>query len=100
MILVACRSRSDWRADLAKEAPGAADVITLCSLLVGRDLIGVQNLQKKHQALLTEVAGHEPRIQSVCDQGAQMIDAGHYAAGDIQQKIDGLNEKWAQLTVS
>ena len=66
----------------------------------GRDLIGVQNLMKKHQALLTEVAGHEPRIHSVCDQGAQMIDGGHYAATDIQQKIDDLKDKWSQLTVS
>ena len=55
---------------------------------------------KKHQALLTEVAGHEPRIHSVCDQGAQMIDGGHYAATDIQQKIDDLKDKWSQLTVS
>ena len=55
---------------------------------------------KKHQALLTEVSGHEPRIYTVCDQGTNMIDGGHYAATDIQSKIDGLQDKWAQLTVS
>lgn len=27
----------------------------------GRDLIGVQNLLKKHQALQAEIGGHEPR---------------------------------------
>lgn len=34
----------------------------------GRDLIGVQNLMKKHQALMTELTGHEPRIDAVCEQ--------------------------------
>ena len=65
----------------------------------GRDLIGVQNLMKKHQALLTEVVGHEPRIHSVCEQGNEMIDSGHYAKDDIQNKISELLDKWAQLTV-
>lgn len=42
----------------------------------GRDLIGVQNLIKKHQALNTEVAGHEPRITMVCKTGEQMLEEG------------------------
>ena len=54
---------------------------------------------KKHQALLTEVAGHEPRIHSVCEQGSEMIESGHYASDDIKSKIEELNDKWSQLTV-
>ena len=42
----------------------------------GRDLIGVQNLIKKNQALMTEIAGHEPRITSVAKIGREMIDEG------------------------
>ncbi|XP_064649219.1 spectrin alpha chain-like isoform X2 [Lineus longissimus] len=60
----------------------------------GRDLIGVQNLMKKHQALQAEVAGHENRIEDVCKQGKAMVDEGHYAADDINNKIEDLNEKW------
>jgi spectrin alpha len=63
----------------------------------GRDLIGVQNLMKKHQALLAEIAGHDPRIQSVGEQGNTMVSEGHFAADDIKQKINGLEEKWKQL---
>lgn len=60
----------------------------------GRDLTGAQNLSKKHQALMTEIAGHEPRVRAVCDNGVQMIDNGHFAAEEIKEKIDDLDQKW------
>ncbi|XP_074621265.1 spectrin alpha chain, non-erythrocytic 1-like [Acropora palmata] len=60
----------------------------------GRDLTGAQNLSKKHQALMTEIAGHEPRIRAVCDNGVQMIDNGHFAGDEIKEKIDELDQKW------
>ncbi|XP_071500194.1 spectrin alpha chain, non-erythrocytic 1-like [Diadema antillarum] len=63
----------------------------------GRDLIGVQNLIKKHQALQTEVQGHEPRIKIVCKTGQQMVDEGHFASDDINTKVKGLEEKWQNL---
>ena len=44
----------------------------------GRDLIGVQNLMKKHQGLQTEIQGHEPRIKMVKDIGQEMIDEGEH----------------------
>ena len=66
----------------------------------GRDLIGVQNLMKKHQALQAEITGHDPRITSVCDQGKQMMDEGHFASEEIAQKIQGLTDRWQQLKVT
>ncbi|XP_023929927.1 spectrin alpha chain-like isoform X4 [Lingula anatina] len=63
----------------------------------GRDLIGVQNLMKKHQALLAELGGHEPRIGCVCEQGQEMINENHFASDEIQQRIAGLQEKWNNL---
>ncbi len=54
---------------------------------------------KKHQALLAELAGHENRIDTVCDQGQAMIDDGHFAGDDIQQKIQGLKDRWNNLKV-
>lgn len=45
-------------------------------LLLGKDLIGVQNLLKKHQALQAEIAGHEPRIKAVTQKGNAMVEEG------------------------
>lgn len=45
-------------------------------LLSGKDLIGVQNLLKKHQALQAEIAGHEPRIKAVTQKGHAMVEEG------------------------
>lgn len=45
-------------------------------LLSGKDLIGVQNLLKKHQALQAEIAGHEPRIKAVTQKGNAMVEEG------------------------
>lgn len=64
---------------------------------VGRDLIGVQNLIKKHQAIQAEIVGHEPRIVEVCNEGQKMIDADHYANRDIEKKIDDMKNIWSDL---
>ncbi|BFZ06026.1 hypothetical protein BsWGS_09066 [Bradybaena similaris] len=63
----------------------------------GRDLIGVQNLMKKHQALLAEIAGHEPRISNVCQTGNDMIKEGHFAADTIREKTTELKDRWQAL---
>lgn len=42
----------------------------------GKDLIGVQNLLKKHQALQAEITGHEPRIKAVTQKGEAMVEEG------------------------
>lgn len=47
-------------------------------LLLGKDLIGVQNLLKKHQALQAEIAGHEPRIKAVTQKGNAMVEEGEW----------------------
>ncbi|XP_066994167.1 spectrin alpha chain isoform X1 [Anabrus simplex] len=63
----------------------------------GRDLIGVQNLIKKHQAVLAEINNHENRIGSVCQSGQQMIEDGHFATDEIKQRVGTLNDHWTQL---
>nr|CDS29622.1 Spectrin alpha actinin [Hymenolepis microstoma] len=64
---------------------------------VGRDLIGVQNLIKKHQAVMAEITGHEPRIQDVCQTGENMAQQGHFAADEIKTRIASLNSAWEDL---
>ncbi|KAI1232093.1 hypothetical protein IHE44_0007149 [Lamprotornis superbus] len=63
----------------------------------GKDLIGVQNLLKKHQALQAEIAGHEPRIKAVTQKGNAMVEEGHFAAEDVKIKLNELNQKWDSL---
>ncbi|XP_008577846.1 PREDICTED: spectrin alpha chain, non-erythrocytic 1 [Galeopterus variegatus] len=63
----------------------------------GKDLIGVQNLLKKHQALQAEIAGHEPRIKAVTQKGNAMVEEGHFAAEDVKAKLNELNQKWEAL---
>ncbi|KAG5834943.1 hypothetical protein ANANG_G00266900 [Anguilla anguilla] len=50
----------------------------------GKDLIGVQNLLKKHQALQAEIAGHESRIKAVTQKGQAMVEEGHFAAEEVK----------------
>ncbi|XP_072344928.1 spectrin alpha chain, non-erythrocytic 1 isoform X1 [Scyliorhinus torazame] len=63
----------------------------------GKDLIGVQNLLKKHQALQAEISGHEPRIKAVAQKGHAMVEAGHFASEDVKGKLNDLNQKWDSL---
>ncbi|ROL47439.1 Spectrin alpha chain, non-erythrocytic 1 [Anabarilius grahami] len=63
----------------------------------GKDLIGVQNLLKKHQALQAEISGHEPRIKAVSQKGEAMIDEGHFAAEDVKAKLQELHNRWDGL---
>ncbi|EEB17271.1 Spectrin alpha chain, putative [Pediculus humanus corporis] len=63
----------------------------------GRDLIGVQNLIKKHQAVLAEINNHENRVAAVCQVGQQMLNDGHFAKDDIKQRIAILKDHWNQL---
>jgi spectrin alpha len=63
----------------------------------GRDLIGVQNLTKKHQIVCNEIANHENRIRSVCQIGEQLITNEHFASEEIHRRLTTLNDKWIAL---
>lgn len=63
----------------------------------GRDLIGVQNLMKKHQAVLAEVNNHESRLAAVVSSGEQMLEDHPYSSDEIRLRLDLLKEQWASL---
>ncbi|XP_036385628.1 spectrin alpha chain, non-erythrocytic 1-like isoform X3 [Megalops cyprinoides] len=63
----------------------------------GKDLIGVQNLLKKHQALQAEIAGHEPRIKAVTQKGQAMVEEGHFAGEEVKVKLQDLSGRWDTL---
>lgn len=63
----------------------------------GRDLIGVQNLIKKHQALIAEIANHEGQIDAVTRAAEDMIKDGHFLAPEIRDKLAQLRDSWRLL---
>ncbi|CAI5455840.1 unnamed protein product [Caenorhabditis angaria] len=63
----------------------------------GRDLIGVQNLIKKQQALIAEIANHESQIESVSKAAEDMIQQGHFLAPEIRDKLAQLRDNWRIL---
>lgn len=63
----------------------------------GRDLIGVQNLMKKHQAVMGEMSQHETRVSAVQAAGAALRDAGHFAHDDIAARLQLLQQQWTAL---
>ncbi|XP_015840607.1 spectrin alpha chain isoform X3 [Tribolium castaneum] len=63
----------------------------------GRDLIGVQNLIKKHQAVLAEINNHDARISAVVEAGRQMMEDEHFASDQIRNRVTALNDHWVQL---
>lgn len=56
---------------------------------LGKDLIGVQNLLKKHQALQAEIGGHEPRIKAVTQKGEAMVEEGMCSFFPKKRKLKG-----------
>ncbi|GMT03322.1 hypothetical protein PENTCL1PPCAC_25496, partial [Pristionchus entomophagus] len=63
----------------------------------GRDLIGVQNLIKKQQALIAEIANHESQIEAVAKAAEEMVQAGHFLAPEIRDKLAQLRDSWRAL---
>lgn len=63
----------------------------------GCDLIGVKNLCQKHQALMAELAGHEPRIRRTCNEAEDMIQRAHFASADVKKRVVALQNKWQML---
>ncbi|GMR45924.1 hypothetical protein PMAYCL1PPCAC_16119, partial [Pristionchus mayeri] len=63
----------------------------------GRDLIGVQNLIKKQQALIAEIANHESQIEAVAKAAEEMVQQGHFLAPEIRDKLAQLRDSWRAL---
>ncbi|EGD77905.1 spectrin [Salpingoeca rosetta] len=63
----------------------------------GKDLTGVQNLQKKHEHFEEEVQAHEGKVRGVLDAAADLVSAGHYAADTIAERRTQLEQDWTSL---
>uniref|UniRef100_A0A183DQ64 SH3 domain-containing protein n=1 Tax=Gongylonema pulchrum TaxID=637853 RepID=A0A183DQ64_9BILA len=54
-------------------------------------------LIKKQQALIAEIANHEPQIEAVAAAAEAMIKQGHFLAPDIRDKLAQLRDSWRNL---
>jgi len=63
----------------------------------GKDLIGAQNLIKKHQGMMVEINNHEPRIDAVSQAAQRMVEEGHFASDEIKTRLGLLHDHWNQL---
>uniref|UniRef100_UPI00398EAE6B spectrin beta chain, non-erythrocytic 5 n=1 Tax=Pristiophorus japonicus TaxID=55135 RepID=UPI00398EAE6B len=53
----------------------------------GQSLSTVQSLQKKHQALETEISSHDSLIKDVIENGQSLVKGGHFAAREISKRL-------------
>lgn len=60
---------------------------------LGSSLTAVQSLQKKHQALESEIQSQEPTISALIHRGQQMIQNGHFANAQIESHCSDLQKK-------
>jgi len=65
----------------------------------GKSLVGVQNLQKKHQALLNEVSSYEATVSSTDSSAKELVFSGHFAADSIEGLNADLQHCWTQLKI-
>lgn len=63
----------------------------------GKSLVGVQNLQKKHQTLLHEITSYEGNIQSVDQSAKELVSCEHFASDSIEDLNTELQHCWKQL---
>ena len=63
----------------------------------GRDLTGVQNLKKKHKRLESELASHQPTINSVQEAGQHLISVSQFGGQEIEERLQQLNDVWKEL---
>ncbi len=69
----------------------------LSSAEIGHDLTTVHLLISKNRALEDELAAHEQQLMSVIRVGDDLINAGHFGAENIQQRIQEILTVWDNL---
>uniref|UniRef100_A0A665T1P1 Spectrin beta chain n=1 Tax=Echeneis naucrates TaxID=173247 RepID=A0A665T1P1_ECHNA len=69
----------------------------LSSLEHGKDLTGALRLLSQQRALEDEMSGRAGHLQHTIAEGQAMVQAGHFGATKIQERIADLQAQWAAL---
>uniref|UniRef100_A0A2H8TMG3 Spectrin beta chain, brain 4 n=1 Tax=Melanaphis sacchari TaxID=742174 RepID=A0A2H8TMG3_9HEMI len=62
-----------------------------------RDAASAQLLKGEHEAVKAEIEAREETFQTVADLGEALVQGGHFAANEIQEKLNHLLEERHQL---
>ena len=63
----------------------------------GKDLTGVQNLQKKHDTFDAEIRAHSTHVDAVLASADALVTAKHPASAEIDSRRVGLAKLWSLL---
>uniref|UniRef100_A0A3Q1H8B4 Spectrin beta chain n=1 Tax=Acanthochromis polyacanthus TaxID=80966 RepID=A0A3Q1H8B4_9TELE len=63
----------------------------------GKDLTGALRLLSQQRALEDEMSGRAGHLQHTIAEGQAMVQAGHFGAAKIQERIADLQAQWAAL---
>ncbi|XP_037620104.1 LOW QUALITY PROTEIN: spectrin beta chain, non-erythrocytic 1-like [Sebastes umbrosus] len=69
----------------------------LSSVEHGKDLTGALRLLSQQRALEDEMSGRAGHLKYTIAEGQEMVQADHFAATKIQERIDDLQAQWAAL---
>lgn len=67
------------------------------SLDYGKDLTSVLVLQSKHSAFEDELGARRNHLKQVMDEGEKMVQAKHFGAPKVQQRMDYIQSQWQHL---
>ena len=62
-----------------------------------QDPTNLTGKHQRHQAFESELSINQARIDSVRDQGEEMIAEEHYESPEIERRLAELNELWSGL---
>jgi spectrin alpha len=62
----------------------------------GRDLTGVQNLMKKHEAFTTMLSEHK-NVDALVTDASVLLAERHYAAAEVTERATDLKKQWVAL---
>lgn len=63
----------------------------------GKDLIGVQNLKRKHRRLNNEVISHESQVLLVKSKGLELSEISQIANEEIIKRMQDLEKNWKDI---
>ena len=65
----------------------------------GKDLVSVQNLQKKHDMMESDVLTHQDRMDGIIKTSTIFLECGHFDADNIKVKESVLLERYHAVKV-
>lgn len=60
---------------------------------LAKDVAGAESLLERHQEHKGEIDAREDSFRLIQESGNQLVDKGHFAGGEVGEKLNNLNEE-------